>query len=94
MSSFVKTFSAELIAKEIYVNAGSPGYTTTNGFDKTGMAKEQIASLIESITPTLPFKRFADAAEIAKVVTFLASDEASYLHGSEVVVDGGYTIIK
>lgn len=94
VASFVKTFAAELIARNIRVNAISPGYTTTNGFYKTGMTEEQIQGIITSIIPTLPFKRFGKSQEIAQAVQFLASEEASYLHGTELVVDGGYTVIK
>ncbi|MBA4166022.1 MAG: SDR family oxidoreductase [Chitinophagaceae bacterium] len=94
VSSFVKTFAAECTARNIRVNGVSPGYTETNGFDKTGMSREQIAGVIESVIPTLPFKRFARPMEIAKAVSFLASEDASYIHGTELIVDGGYSIIK
>ncbi len=94
VASFAKTFAAELTTKNIRVNAISPGYTATNGFEKTGLSKEQIDGIIQSVTPTLPLKRFGQSQEIAKAVSFLASDDASYLHGMELVVDGGYTAIK
>jgi len=94
VASFVKTFAAELTPKNVRVNAVSPGYTVTNGFQKTGMTEEQIENVVASVIPTLPFKRFAHPSEIAKAVGFLASDDASYLHGVELVVDGGYTVIK
>lgn len=94
VASFVKNFAAELIARNIRVNAISPGYTSTNGFHKTGMSEEQIQNVISSIIPTLPLKRFGKSTEIAQAVKFLASENASYLHGTELVVDGGYTVIK
>ena len=94
VASFVKTFAAEFISKGIRVNGVSPGYTDTNGFQKTGMSDEQIQSVVQSIIPTLPFKRFGKAEEIAKAVSFLASEDASYIHGTELIVDGGYTVIK
>lgn len=94
VASFVKTFAAELTPRKIRVNAVSPGYTATNGFQKTGMTEAQIEGIIQSVAPTLPFKRFGQSSEVAKAVSFLASDDASYLHGIELVVDGGYTIIK
>jgi NAD(P)-dependent dehydrogenase (short-subunit alcohol dehydrogenase family) len=94
VASFAKTFAAELTTRNIRVNAISPGYTATNGFEKTGLSKEQIDGIIQSVTPTLPLKRFGQSQEIAKAVSFLASDDASYLHGMELVVDGGYTTIK
>jgi NAD(P)-dependent dehydrogenase (short-subunit alcohol dehydrogenase family) len=94
VASFAKTFAAELTTRNIRVNAISPGYTATNGFEKTGLTKEQIEGVIQSVTPTLPLKRFGQSQEIAKAVSFLASDDASYLHGMELVADGGYTTIK
>lgn len=94
VQSFTKTLAAELIAQKIHVNAVSPGYTETDGFNKTGMTVEKIAGVKEYITQLLPFKRFATPAEIAKAVSFLASNDASYMHGAEIVVDGGYSVIR
>jgi NAD(P)-dependent dehydrogenase (short-subunit alcohol dehydrogenase family) len=94
VASFVKTVAAELTSRGIRVNAISPGYTATKGFQKTGMSEEQIQGVIQSVLPTLPLKRFGRSTEIAKAVSFLASEDASYLQGTELVVDGGYTVIK
>ena len=94
VQSFIKTFAAECTAKNIRVNGISPGYIKTNGFDKTGFTDEQIKGFIASVIPTLPFKRFGEASEIAKTLTFLASDDASYIHGIEITVDGGLSNIK
>ena len=94
VQSFVKTFAAEFTEKKIRVNGISPGYTKTNGFSKAGFSSEQIDGVIQSILPTLPLKRFAQPGEIARVVSFLASDDASYLHATEIVADGGYLHIK
>lgn len=94
VQSFVKNLAAELVARDIRVNSISPGYTETDGFNKTGMTAEQITGVKQYISGILPFKRFATPSEVAKAVTFLASDNASYLHGSEIVVDGGYSVIR
>lgn len=94
VQSFSKTFAAELTARGIRVNAVSPGYTTTDGFNKTGLTPEQIAGAKAYITPQLPFKRFAEASEVAKAVTFLASGNSSYVHAAEIVIDGGYSSIR
>lgn len=94
VQSFIKTFSSECTAKKIRVNGISPGYIKTNIFNNTGLTPDQIEGAVASITPTLPFKRFGEASEIAKTVLFLASDDASYIHGAEILVDGGLSNIK
>jgi NAD(P)-dependent dehydrogenase (short-subunit alcohol dehydrogenase family) len=94
VQSFIKTFAAECTAKKIRVNGVSPGYIKTNGFDKTGLSDEQIKGFIASVIPTLPFNRFGEASEIAKPLVFLACDDASYIHGIEITVDGGLSSIK
>jgi NAD(P)-dependent dehydrogenase (short-subunit alcohol dehydrogenase family) len=94
VGSFIKTFAAECTAKRIRVNGISPGYIRTNGFKKTGLTDEQIEGVIGATIPTLPFRRFGEAAEIAKTAAFLLSDDASYIHGAEIVVDGGLSVIR
>lgn len=94
VQSFIKTFAAEFTEKGIRVNGISPGYIKTNGFNNTGLNPEQIEGVIQNIIPTIPFKRFGEPAEIANAVLFLASQEASYIHGTELKVDAGVSIIR
>lgn len=94
VQSFIKTFSSECTAKKIRVNGISPGHIKTNIFNNTGLTQDQIEETVAGITPTLPFKRFGEASEIAKTVLFLASDDASYIHGAELLVDGGLSNVK
>lgn len=94
VQSFIKTFAAEFTEKGIRVNGISPGYIKTNGFNNTGLSPEQIDGAIQSIIPTIPFKRFGKPEEIANAVLFLASKEASYIHGTELKVDAGVSIIR
>jgi NAD(P)-dependent dehydrogenase (short-subunit alcohol dehydrogenase family) len=89
VQSFVKTFASELSAKKIRLNAVSPGPIETAFFDKTGMNEEQINGFASAILPQVPMARFGKSSEVAKVVTFLASNDASYMHGTEIFVDGG-----
>lgn len=93
VQSFIKTIAAECTDRKIRVNGVSPGYISTNGFEKTGLSREQIDATIEAVIPTIPFNRFGQPEEIAEVVHFLASDAASYIHGTEIVADGGFTNI-
>lgn len=94
VQSFIKTFAAECTSKQIRVNGISPGHIKTNIFSNTGFTTEQIQETIEAITPTLPFRRFGEPSEIAKTVLFLSSDDASYIHGIELSVDGGLSKTK
>ncbi len=89
VQSFVKTFAAELSAKKIRLNAVSPGPIETAFFEKTGMNEEQINGFASAVLPQVPMARFGKSSEVAKAVTFLASNDASYMHGTEIFVDGG-----
>lgn len=70
---------------EIRANAVCPGAV------ETGMTEEMIADL-EAMTADTPAGRYADPEEIARVVVFLASDDASFVHGAAVDVDGGWLV--
>lgn len=94
VQSFVKTFAAECTSKKIRVNGVSSGFIDTNIFYKTGMTVEQIDETVKVVTPALPLQRFGKPGEVAKAVSFLASEDASYIHGSEIFVDGGLSVIK
>ena len=94
VQSFIKTFSAEFTEKGIRVNGISPGHIKTNIFNNTGLNAEQIEGAIQSIIPTIPFKRLGEPTEIANAVLFLASQEASYIHGTELTVDAGISVIR
>lgn len=93
VQSFIKTFATELVERRIRVNGVSPGHIKTNIFNNTGMDKEQIEIAVQNIIPTIPFKRQGEPSEIANTVLFLASDEASYIHGAEIKVDAGISVI-
>ena len=94
VQSFIKTFSSECTTKKIRVNGVSPGQIKTNIFSNTGLSTDQIEAAVAGIIPTLPFKRFGEPSEIAKTVVFLASEDASYIHGAEISIDGGLSNAK
>ncbi|GAA4130996.1 SDR family oxidoreductase [Sphingobacterium kyonggiense] len=94
VKSFIKTFASELTEKGIRVNGISSGHIKTNIFNNTGLNADQIKAALEGIIPTIPFKRLGEPIEIANSVLFLASDEASYIHGTELTVDAGISVIR
>jgi NAD(P)-dependent dehydrogenase (short-subunit alcohol dehydrogenase family) len=89
--SFARSLSSELLTRGIRVNAVSPGPTETPIFGKTGLTEEQLNGFAEDVARVTPIGRFAKPEELANVALFLASDESSYVLGSEFVADGGYS---
>ena len=90
VQSFVKTFAADLAPKGIRVNAVSPGPIETNYFDRSNLNPKQAEEIGKSVMPRVSLKRFGKGFEVAKAVTFLASDEASFINGTEISVNGGF----
>jgi NAD(P)-dependent dehydrogenase (short-subunit alcohol dehydrogenase family) len=86
--SFARTWTNELKGRHIRVNAISPGHIDTPVFDSWQQG-DALAKMKEDLAKTVPLGRMGDADEIAKAVSFLASDEASYICGIELFVDGG-----
>ena len=77
----------ELAPHRIWVNAIAPGGVLTAGVQKS--LDRQANSAIDAFTANVPMQRMADPDEIGRVALFLASDLASYITGSQIVVDGG-----
>jgi NAD(P)-dependent dehydrogenase (short-subunit alcohol dehydrogenase family) len=90
LRSFARNWAVDLKGKGIRVNAVSPGVIPTPGYHTSlGMTKQQLDEYIQSVIPAIPLGRTGTTEEIAKAVAFLASDESSYITGSELFVDGG-----
>ncbi len=89
LQSLIRTLSGELIGRGIRLNAVSPGPIATPLYGKLGFAEHDLKNVADSIKGLVPAGRFGEAGEIAKAVVFLASDEAAYTVGSELMIDGG-----
>jgi NAD(P)-dependent dehydrogenase (short-subunit alcohol dehydrogenase family) len=87
--SLARTLSGELISRGIRVNAVSPGPISTPLYGKLGLPEADMKAMADTIQGQIPVGRFGNPSEIAKAVVFLASDEAAYTVGSELVIDGG-----
>jgi NAD(P)-dependent dehydrogenase (short-subunit alcohol dehydrogenase family) len=84
--SFARTWTTDLKDRRIRVNAVSPGFTDTAPWHSTEAAEESM----KAIPSLVPLGRFGTPDEISKAVVFLASDDSSYIAGTELFVDGGF----
>lgn len=84
--SFARSWASDLKDRRIRVNALSPGYIDTTPWQSSDVA--EVRANIEA-SGSVPLGRFGTADEVAKVVVFLASDDSSYVTGTELFVDGG-----
>ena len=87
-----KGFSSDLLARKIRANVITPGTTDTPAFDKFVPA-EQIEALKTQFASVMPTGRIGQPADIGKTAVFLASDDAEFMLGAELLVDGGMTYL-
>jgi NAD(P)-dependent dehydrogenase (short-subunit alcohol dehydrogenase family) len=88
--SFARTWTTDLKSRRIRVNAISPGSTDTPGFSELVGSSETGQQRLKMLSSVVPMGRLGKPEEIAKAVVFLASDDASYITGVELFVDGGF----
>jgi len=88
--SFARTWTTDLKQRRIRVNAISPGSIDTPGLTDLLASSETGEQRRKMISSAVPLGRFGTPDEIAKAVVFLASDESSYVTGTELFVDGGF----
>jgi NAD(P)-dependent dehydrogenase (short-subunit alcohol dehydrogenase family) len=91
--SFARTWTTDLKDRRIRVNAVSPGSTDTPGLNDLLASAEVGQQRLKMISNSVPLGRLGRPDEIAKAVLFLASDDSSYVTGTELFVDGGFAQI-
>ncbi len=89
LRTLVRVLATEFAPRGIRVNAVSPGPIETGFFARSGMPQEAIDGIMASVKSRVPLGRLGRPEEAANVAAFLLSDLASYVTGSEYVVDGG-----
>jgi NAD(P)-dependent dehydrogenase (short-subunit alcohol dehydrogenase family) len=89
LNSLTRTAAYELAPRKIRVNAVNPGPTNTAIFGKLGMPDEAVQEFASAMQNRIPLKRFGEPEDVATLVAFLASDEASFITGAEYNIDGG-----
>jgi NAD(P)-dependent dehydrogenase (short-subunit alcohol dehydrogenase family) len=88
--SFARTWTTDLKDRRIRVNAVSPGSIDTPGLNDLLASSETGQQRLKMISNNVPLGRLGTPDEIANAVLFLASDESSYVTGTELFVDGGF----
>ena len=93
---FTKAIALEFAQYNITVNAICPGYILTPGVQQvaTDSEPENPQSVIDNIARRVPMGRLGTIEEIGNLITFLASDESSYITGTHIVIDGGATLAE
>ena len=87
LRSLARTASAELVGRNIRVNAVAPGPIETPVFGKLGLSEEALSQMASGIVGLVPMKRLGSPQDIANAVLFLSSPESSYVLGVELTVD-------
>lgn len=90
--SLARTLSAEFSDRKIRVNAITIGPVNTPLYGKLGLSEQEVQGFAQALQQRLLLKRFGNPEEIAKIALFLATDDSSFVDGTEVVADAGLMV--
>ena len=91
IKSLTTAAAVELADRDIRVNSVAPGMTRTPLYDAWVEQQDDPAETERHVVADIPLRRLATPADVAAVVSFLASEDAAYITGASIPVDGGYT---
>lgn len=89
VASLARSLALELAPRGVRLNIVNPGPIETPIFNRMGLSEEQTQAMMTQIVSQVPLARVGAPEEIAKAVLFLCSDDASFVHGASLTVDGG-----
>jgi len=90
LTAYSKSASVELAGRKIRVNTVAPSMTETDMIYRGDLGTEEVHNFLKE--KFMPFNRFAKPEEIAKLITYLSSDEASFISGAEFTIDSGASV--
>ncbi|BAO77412.1 SDR family NAD(P)-dependent oxidoreductase [Winogradskyella sp. PG-2] len=93
LSAYARVLTSEMKSRGIRVNSIAPGPIDTPIYGKIGLPQDVVEEMGKGFTEAVPLGRFGTSEEIANAALFLASDDASYINGVELEVDGGLSQI-
>ncbi len=92
--SLARSFTPELVKVGARVNVLSPGPVDTPIHANRGLSEEEVSEVWDMFASKLPAARVGNSSEMAKTALFLASDDSSYMYGSEIQADGGMNQVR
>ncbi len=92
INSLTKIAAVELASRKIRVNAVSPGPTATEIATKMDLDEATLKTMTEELLKQIPLSKFGIPEDVAKLITYLSGNDASFITGSEFVIDGGLMI--
>lgn len=92
LNAVMRVAALELAQRGIRVNAVSPGPTETEILNKIGLDEAELKALHEWIIERVPLKKMGTADDVAKMVAYLCSEQAKFITGAEVIMDGGMSL--
>lgn len=92
VNALMRNAAVELAPRHIRVNSVSPGPTQTEIMKKAGFNDEQLLQLNDWMINRIPLKKMGKAEDVGKMVAYFCGDDASFITGAEIVMDGGMSL--
>ena len=92
LNAYARSATTELAPRKIRVNVINPGPINTPIYGKTGMPEEQLKGFAGAMQESIPLKTFGAPEDVANLVVFVSSEQAKFINGAELNVDGGINV--